>query len=300
MKDRAASSSSSSSHRGGSSGGHHQTTAPPPANTNDDKRKPYLDKIVMKMNAPSPNPSNDEYNSITTFPNLEHCGIRTEFEPEITPVTNPHGVITPMYKIDAFEALKPIYRDQYELHGREVVFKRSHKQFIDDVLNDMEGTRTDQLTRKLKLWTTSKTQLGFGDNFNQSLANTKGNHNVASSSAYSMDPDHQIDPNNVTSHQQRSMASTRGGGGSVKEGIGGYNEHGKIVNKNGHRPPNKIALFKVLLDSVPAPKSPRKRFATIGEHRLNQTTGMPTTNNTGNSSSSNANNRSITSTHSTR
>ena len=239
----------------------------------DDKRKPYLDKLVMKMNVPVDVPGYNDFNSVNTFPNLEHCGIKTEFEPKTTPVTNPHGIITPMYKVDAYETLRPIYRDHFELSGREEVFKKSHRQFIDDVLNDMEGTRVDQLERKLKHWTTKKNQLGFKESFNQSL----GKNPAAASSSYSIDPDHSVDPNNVDAFNKtqesnqlgntRSTVTTRG---SIKEGTGGINEHGKIVNKNGHRPPNKIALFKVLLETVPAPRSPRKRYGTVGEHRMNQ------------------------------
>jgi hypothetical protein len=167
----------------------HHTTSSSSSNVkkvNSEDRKPYLDKICANPNIPPINGFKD-LNSGNVFPSLQHTGLKSAFEPETTTVTNPHGRITHQYRLESYKTMKEIYRDDYELKGREDIFKVSHKQYLDKILVDMENKKSESVARRTKHWTAGKSQYGFSDSFNPNV--TSASSHVSYSAAYEDDPD---------------------------------------------------------------------------------------------------------------
>lgn len=300
--------------------------------------KPYLDKMVMKMNQPLDIEGNNDYVSVTTFPDLyRYTRIKSAYEPITIPTANPHGEITPMYKTQAFEALKPIYRDEKEINSRVETFKKYHRQFLDDVLNDMEETRVSQDQRKMKYWTNSKSKLGFAGSFNTEYYRTsnQSEHMVIkrqdsqdpevqqqatapqlslSTEGYSQEfgstsdayYDNDFEAEGGPGSSQQPSSSSQSNNRSPKEAAYDHTDFHQHVHNNpsartspkkpatpvpamldrpkkghlppnssviikriGYRPPNKIALFNALLETTPAPNSPRKRYGTMDIKKKN-------------------------------
>ena len=198
-------------------------------------RRPYLDKIHHTASLP-PCDGYSDLNSRTTFPNLKHTGLRSIFEPETTIVATPEGRITTDFKQEAYQTLKDIFHDDIELKSREIVFKINHKQFMDDVLNDMESKRQASMTKRRKYWTANKSELGFDEKF-ESFQQVGGE--IAPSTAEG-------------ATRSRTAASF-----AMKE-----ERKQKAVNR--------MLLFKSLLETVDPPKSPHNRFGTMERLRSQQ------------------------------
>ncbi len=287
--------------------------------------KPYLDKMVMKINLPLEIEGSNDYVSVTTFPELyRYTRIQSIYEPVTATTCNPHGTITPMYKVEACESMKPIYRDDKELKGRVETFKKFHRQFLDDVLNDMEELRVTQEQRKLQYWVNSKSKLGFAGSFNteqyrktnqseiltitrkdshdqqpgtqqpsMSLETTSYSQDFGSTTDSSANYENDFEfepPSSSQSHhtpqnaeydhtnfQQQTTTQTASGRGSPKKPAtplvpnmlnrpkSGFlpANSSQLIKKLGYRPPNKMALFNALMETTPAPHSPRKRYGTM-------------------------------------
>eukprot|EP01031_Cornospumella_fuschlensis_P046042 gene46042-56360_t len=129
-------------------------------------RRPYLDKITSSTTTTPNHPGCTDFNSVTNFPSLKHCGIKSSFEPAELAVADPEGKLTMTFRVKAKRTMMPILRDENELNGREEVFKRGHKQYIDKILLDMENRKQDQIQRRMRHWTSSKSELGFSHAFN--------------------------------------------------------------------------------------------------------------------------------------
>jgi hypothetical protein len=314
-------------------------------------KHPYLDKLVMKINIPEDVPGHNDFVSISheTFPDLyRYTGIKSAFEPPSVPTTDGHGTLTPQYKIAAFETLKPIVRDERELTGRVPVFQRSHRQFIDDVMKDMEHTHSLQASRQMKYWSKNKDKLGFADSFNSMGIRNNGSGTVSGNSDrgfclaaqttiippttttttpaettaiavgtvvsadverpqsslsgdgylldefessnlpekrgssplsspqppipphkpltdYSRQTQHNHHDNTHSNHRNKTWTVTSKSSSMLdRPKIGVLPENSSsLIRKIGHRPPNKMALFNALLDTTPAPKSPRKCYGTV-------------------------------------
>lgn len=126
--------------------------------------KPYLDKISYTFHVPAPSGGHD-FNSVSNFPSLNHTGIRSQFEGDIIPVSDPQGKLTSDFRTAAIMTLCPILKDNSDFVSREEVFSKGHKQFLDKVLLDLEGRKRDQTERRMKHWMGSKSKLGFTDSF---------------------------------------------------------------------------------------------------------------------------------------
>jgi hypothetical protein len=192
------------------------------------KKGPFLDKITTASHMPTPEGQVGFCSTSTdSFPDLEHTGIRTKFQPRITPTTNPHGRITGMYKDAAFEKVATIHRDHCALVSTEDVFKSGHKQFIDKVLLDMQESKMKRTARELKCYTSEKKRIGFDDT---QFSYDKGGRD---------DEVRTDSPGRVTT---RTL---------------GVSEPRKI------RVFNRMSLFNSILESTEPPKSPRKRYGLI-------------------------------------
>ena len=206
-------------------------------------RRPYLDKINDNPHIPVPT-GHTELNSRKIFPNLRHTGLRSVFEPETVIVATPEGRITTDFKQQAYSTLKDIYRDDIELKNREEVFKISHRQFMDDILNDMEEKRNLSMSRRTKYWSTGKSNLGFTEQFN-----------------FFQSEDHGKDSSNppLSPSAMKSRGSTANSQTSYA-----------VKEARKQRAVNRMLLFKSLLDTTEPPKSPHARFGTISVHKKSE------------------------------
>lgn len=191
-------------------------------------RKPYLDKICDNPHMPHVE-GYKNLNSSTTFPDLKHTGIKSMFEPETVTTATPEGRITADFKQQSYLTMRDIFRDDVELKSRELVFKRSHKQFMDQILLDMDEKKSQSLDRRAKHWAATKSNLGFNDQFNSHL---HGGGSVASENRLE------------TLHTTQSTKKERT-----------------------QRAVNRIILFKNLLETVEPPPSPTKHFGTISTRK---------------------------------
>jgi hypothetical protein len=204
------------------------------------ERRPYLDKIVDNPHVPHTEGYTD-LNSIATFPNLKHTGLRSSFEPVTVTVATPDGRITSDFKQQSYHTLRDIYREDIELKSREDTFKKSHKQFMDDILQDMETKKRAGLERKTKYFNSKKAKLGFSDKFNEL------DHNHDSS----LESSQEIIPKTMPSTSQ-----------TVRTALSSYNAEGRK-----QRSVNRVTLFKNLLETTAPPKSPTQRFGTLSVKR---------------------------------
>jgi hypothetical protein len=207
------------------------------------ERRPYLDKIVDNPHVPHTEGYSD-LNSTATFPNLKHTGLRSSFEPVTVTVATPDGRITNDFKQQSYSTLRDIYREDIELKSREVTFKKSHKQFMDDILQDMEAKKRAGLDRKTKYFNSKKAKLGFSDKFNEL--------------------DHQNHPDSSLESSQEIIAKTMP---STSQTV--RSAHTSSYNAEGRkqRSVNRVTLFKNLLETTDPPKSPTQRFGTLAVKR---------------------------------
>lgn len=198
------------------------------------ERRPYLDKISNNAHIPAAEGCTN-LNSTTVFPDLRHTGLRSIFEPASVIVATPEGRITTDFKKESYMTLKDIYHDDIELKNREVMFKKSHKQFIDDILMDLETKKSQSLEKRSKFWSSNKSKLGFSDHFN-SKYDDKDHLATMSTGQRSHSP-----PKTVSSFADKEERK--------------------------QKPVNRMLLFKALLETTDAPKSPNPRFGTISSHK---------------------------------
>lgn len=200
-------------------------------------RRPYLDKINHTASLP-PSEGFSDLNSRTTFPSLRHTGLRSIFEPESIIVATPEGRITTDFKQQAYLTLKDIFRDDVELKNREEIFKINHKQFMDDVLNDMEEKRQSSMKKRRKYWTNTKSGLGFDGQFES----------------------FQREDSEFQKTLFETAPSTAEGPSKSRVGTA---SSFAMKEERKQKAVNRMLLFKSLLESVDPPKSPHNRFGTI-------------------------------------
>jgi hypothetical protein len=231
------------------------------------ERKPYLDKICHNPHMPHVEGYND-MNSKTTFPDLKHTGIRSKFDAPSVIVTTPTGRLTADFKQQSYLRVKGIYRDDVEMNSREAIYKRSHKQFLSDILLDMEEKKHKSVERRLQHWTTKKTELGFSDQFN--AGTTAGDHPSENrpETSFSNNTNNFINnndnstPGTVLNPHQQSRASTAA--------VTTTTSKRDITTANSSRTQravNREILFKNLLETLEPPTSPTKRFGSMSSVR---------------------------------
>jgi hypothetical protein len=205
-------------------------------------RKPYLDKICVNPHTPSPEGA-VEFNSVNSFPSLlRYTRIKSIFEPPVPVVANPHGRLTNGFLDQSFRTVQEIYRDDLELKGREDAFKKSHKQFIDLVMLDMEDKKKQSLDRRTKHWNDGKSELGFSNQFNTTSMHESSHKG---SEAYTMSEFEKTDNSVVSKTSLKSNSS--------------YNPD----NAHKIKPYNRMSLFNTLMETEGAPEMNRKRYGTI-------------------------------------
>lgn len=204
-------------------------------------RKPYLDKICNNSHMPFESGGSD-FNSVTHFPSLKHTGIRTQYEKEEMAASDPEGKLTRTYRLAAVERMCPILQDDLQLKGREAVFRRGHKQFLDKVLLDMEAKKHDQNQRRMQHWRGSKAKLGFSSEFSldgaalsEALAAANSNYNDAVDGR-------PLSPDGKMVRFTASTAPTSPVGRQFSQ------------SRRQSRPYNRLALFEELMKTTEAPR----------------------------------------------
>ena len=132
--------------------------------------RPYLDKISTAPHVPNLD-GQTGYTSTNSMPDMSHTGIQTKIHPFIPPAVTPAGKITNEYRINSYKTMGQLHREHLAANSMEITFKRSHKQFIDKVLCQMEDDRLRRVDRTLQYLKTNKEKLGFSENFGETDMN---------------------------------------------------------------------------------------------------------------------------------
>ena len=140
---------------------------------------PYLDKITTAPHVPKLD-GQSGYVTVDSFPDISHTGIQTKFRPYIPPAVSPAGTLTNDYRTKSYEKMGELYREHLAANSSEATFKRSHKQFIDKVLYQLEEDRLRKVDRTIQYLQFNKEKLGFSGNYGSAgaSANTEENENI--------------------------------------------------------------------------------------------------------------------------
>jgi hypothetical protein len=264
--------------------------------------RPYLDKLVTSPHIPRQD-GQTGYCSRKLIPDLSCSGIHSEFEPKTIPTTSADGKMTKVFVMNAYRTMRELQRGITEQDAQEEIFKLDHRQYIDNLLVDMEASKQDKHERRMKHWKTTKDSLGFhgsfessfGDKFSSTRADFgAGNSRSDSPMNFAEDaPSRDIDfeaarrmaVENVSKSTTRVRIDESNNTGSINrvrstDSRDHHSHHslssGKsVASADGHgfsRPSSslkkvkthsRMALFKSLLEVVEPPVSPKKRFGSI-------------------------------------
>lgn len=233
------------------------------------RKAPYLDKITTSPHIPSV-PGQVGYVSVSeeTFPDLEHTGVRSKFQPKIIPTVDSHGKVTKIYKYNSNDRVSAVHHEECKMNGREGPITLGHKQFIDKILLDMQETKMLRMSRELRCYRTQKKELGY------------------SSSEFRME--HSTKPVITTTNTRPSTKGSSVSGDEYEESFEEPPEdeerplqHSALVTSTravlpkkkttkefnaAKKPPkrvfNRMSLFESLYDST-TNTSPKKRFGTV-------------------------------------
>jgi hypothetical protein len=136
--------------------------------------RPYLDKLVTSPHVPK-QPGQVGYCSRKLIPDLSCAGIHSEFQPKREVVTTADGRLTNTFILNAYRSMRDIQRGIVVLNSKEEVFKVGHRQYIDQLLVDMENEKRDKHERRMRHFHKKKSVLGFDESFNTAFS---GNSNT--------------------------------------------------------------------------------------------------------------------------
>lgn len=112
----------------------------------------YLDKFVTEPHFPT-QVGTKGYYSTQIMPDLSVTGIETKFQPKSIIVADARTAnLTQQYKEQTYNRIKTLHRESLAANSHQPVFMRSHNQFIDKVLVEMDGEKQVKLNRTLKTW----------------------------------------------------------------------------------------------------------------------------------------------------
>lgn len=131
----------------------------------------YLDKISTAPHVPNVE-GQIGFISTDSFPDISHTGVQTKFRPYVPPAVTPGGKLRADYRTNTFEMACSLTREDMAANSTEITFKRSHKQFIDKVLLEMEEDRLRKIDRTLHSLSSTKAKLGLGEHFGTTKANS--------------------------------------------------------------------------------------------------------------------------------
>jgi hypothetical protein len=124
--------------------------------------KVFLDKLVTSAHMPRAEGSRG-YISKTTFPDLSHTMISTQFcAPKPNALTS-KGEVLQTYKHHAFVKYQKTERPNAELKHKPKFFKRAHNVFANRVLMDLEAMKRTRNERRDQIWKKGKAETGFND-----------------------------------------------------------------------------------------------------------------------------------------
>jgi hypothetical protein len=153
----------------------------------------------------------------------------------------PNGRIPKLTKSKVFKRNRFIERERLTLEATEKLFVVSHKQFMNNVLMDLERTKIEKDSRRDELWNSSISQFN-----STSLAPTLSQSSPSQS------------PTRYSSRKQNSVYGASNLGESQKS----FGSAASLLSKK-KRACNREDLYTCLLDSVDPPKSPKEWFGTI-------------------------------------
>lgn len=126
--------------------------------------RPYLDKLVTAPHLPKQS-GQVGYCSRRLIPDLSCAGIHSEFEQKREAVTTSDGRMTKTFVLNAYRTMRDIQRGIVVLNSKEEVFKVGHRQYIDQLLVDMEKEKRDKHERRMRHFNKKKNTLGFEGSF---------------------------------------------------------------------------------------------------------------------------------------
>ena len=119
-----------------------------------------MDKLVTSAHYP-PVEGSRGYCSTTTFPDLSHTMLSTNFcQPQTVAIT-PKGEMTKVFRQQAFRLYQGCERGAAEIKTKPRFFKRASYVFNNKVLLDLEQMKLTRNERRQKIWESGKKQHGF-------------------------------------------------------------------------------------------------------------------------------------------
>jgi hypothetical protein len=221
-------------------------------------RRIYLDKLATNVHVPNHALFTD-HNETHVFPDLNHTGIPTQFGKFKPAACMPNGRIPSITRSKVFRKNKLIERERLQLESTEKLFVVSHKQFMNNVLIDLERVKTAKDNRRNDLWETSIKQfntdsamIAYDEENPVQLKFPSPSPQSRYSSTRSMQQPRGFE------NSQKSMVSIT----SAASGNNNNSSASSLLNKK-KRACNREDLYSCLLDSVDPPKTPKEWFGTI-------------------------------------
>lgn len=225
------------------------------------RKTPYLDKLSTSAHLPASEGQHGYCStSADSFPDLEHTGVRSKFQPKITLTVNPHGTLTGIYKLKAYERVRSIHREDCAEQGKELAIKTGHKQFIDKILLDMEEAKNKRFHKEMSCYRTQKTNMGYSTN---EFSFEPANNNKDDIAARIDDVENSDEYNEPFEYDDSSPVPALTTAVVVKTKTKKETRAPRAAQKPVKRVFNRMSLFESLMDQTKPPGSPKKRFGTI-------------------------------------
>lgn len=163
--------------------------------------RPYLDKLVTSPHIPKQE-GQTGYCSRHIIPDLSCAGIHSEFEPKTIPIITADGKMTKVFVMNAHRTMRELQRGIVKQNAQEEIFKLDHRQYIDKLLLDMEGSKRDKHERRMRHWKSSKDAMGFGGSFEgaftgESSTKWQAIENTGGKSEFSSEDSRGVSPMNI-------------------------------------------------------------------------------------------------------
>jgi hypothetical protein len=202
----------------------------------------YLDKIVSNPHFPR---SYENANLPLTMPDIGAAGIKSKFAPSEVEISYPGGRLTQQFKEKCREQARTLERPRLKLETKEKGFNMAHRNFMDNVLCDLEDSQKKVIARNQRRI----------DKLKYSLR--------ASNSEYQFSRADVAD--NLSTNSLTRFGSSMGVSSSLKS----FKTYGTSSSTRQKKPYSRMSLFNSLLETTEPPKD-KRRFAQIGRSLVSE------------------------------
>ena len=101
------------------------------------------------------------------------------------PVTTADGKLTKVFINTAYHTMRDLQRGIVAQNAKEEIFKIDHRQYIDQLLVDMEATKKERHAKRMLHWKKSKANVGFASSFESAFGDSSDWPPLANTAAQS-------------------------------------------------------------------------------------------------------------------